>query len=218
MTILLSLRFVQARHGAVAQERRLLEDELLDREGLLVLKPRPRLDIAANLGSSMNRKQVTKQTKRRGRAAAEGKRTPPTRGVPGDNPLDGGWRTAKVNREFGGGRPIRETADRPGLEMVGTERVWMERIELTDEQADRVVTQALDCEVDEPEPLVKVLLFLFDLQEQGRGPELSDSLLQLMAAAYNNSVVHSANFHEYLDAIRQGRDPVKRARRRMARG
>lgn len=88
--------------------------------------------------------------------------------------------------------------------------------ELTDEDADRMVTEALDCELDEPEPFVKVLLFLSDLHEQGRAPELGDSLHRLMTAAYNNSIVHSGNFCEYLDAIRQGRDLIKRARVRIS--
>ncbi|HYL99720.1 MAG TPA: hypothetical protein VEZ90_12255 [Blastocatellia bacterium] len=91
-------------------------------------------------------------------------------------------------------------------------------VELTDEEADRMVTEALDCELDEPEPFVKILLFLNDLHDQGRGPELSYSLHRLMVAAYNNSVVRSGNFYEYLDAIRQGRNLVKRARARIARG
>ena len=39
-------------------------------------------------------------------------------------------------------------------------------IELTDEEADRMVTQALDCELPEPEPFVKILVLLYDLHEQ----------------------------------------------------
>ena len=91
-------------------------------------------------------------------------------------------------------------------------------LELTIEAADRMVTEALDCEPDEPEPLVKLLLFLHDLHELGKAPELSDSFHRLMTAAYNNSIVHSGNFYEYLDSIRQSRSLIKRARARIARG
>ncbi|HYL98444.1 MAG TPA: hypothetical protein VEZ90_05770 [Blastocatellia bacterium] len=75
---------------------------------------------------------------------------------------------------------------------------------MTDEDADRMVTEALDCELRQPEPFVKILVLLFDLHEQGRVPELSDSLHRLMTAAYNNSNVHSENFHDYLEAVRRG--------------
>ncbi|HYM00114.1 MAG TPA: hypothetical protein VEZ90_14270, partial [Blastocatellia bacterium] len=78
------------------------------------------------------------------------------------------------------------------------------RAELSDQEADWMVTQALDCDLPAPEPFVRVLLFLFDLNEQARGPELSDSLHRLMTAAYNNSNVHSANLDAYLEAVRGG--------------
>ena len=80
-----------------------------------------------------------------------------------------------------------------------------------------MVTEAMDCELPEPEPFVKMLLHLSDLHEQGLGRELSESLHLLMVAAYNNSVVHSGNFYEYLDAIRKGRSLAKRARGWIAR-
>ncbi|HEY6328747.1 MAG TPA: hypothetical protein VI756_05380, partial [Blastocatellia bacterium] len=44
--------------------------------------------------------------------------------------------------------------------------------ELNEEEADRMVTEALDCDPPEPEPFVKMLLRLSDLHEQGLGPEL----------------------------------------------
>jgi len=79
-----------------------------------------------------------------------------------------------------------------------------------------MVTDALHCDPPAPEPFVKMLLHS-DLHEQGLGRELSESLHLLMVAAYNNSVVHSGNFYEYLDAIRKGRNLAKRARGWIAR-
>jgi hypothetical protein len=107
-----------------------------------------------------------------------------------------------------------ETGDKRLRESVDPTR----QMELTDEEADRMVTEAMDCELPEPEPFVKMLLYLFDLHEQGRGPELSDSLHRLMVAAYNNSIVHSGNFYEYLDSVRKGRNLAKRARGWIANG
>jgi hypothetical protein len=70
----------------------------------------------------MNRKQSTKQAKRRGGSGA---------------------------------------GDEPSTEQAEPTR----QIKLTDEEADRMVTEALDCELPEPEPFVKMLLYLFDLHE-----------------------------------------------------
>ena len=106
-----------------------------------------------------------------------------------------------------------KTDDKRSDEPVETKRLT----ELTDEEADRMVTEAMDCDPPDPEPFVKMLLHLSDLHEQGQGRELSESLHLLMVAAYNNSVVHSGNFYEYLDAIRKGRNLAKRARGWIAR-
>ncbi|HKV39341.1 MAG TPA: hypothetical protein VJX67_09015 [Blastocatellia bacterium] len=61
-----------------------------------------------------------------------------------------------------------------------TKAGWLARLarlvsrgEVTDAVADRLVAQALDCDLDEPESFVRVLLFLSDLHEQGREPQLS---------------------------------------------
>lgn|SRR5262249_48089077 len=84
-------------------------------------------------------------------------------------------------------------------------------LDLTFEEADRLVTEAIDTDIDEPEPLVKLLLILYDCAQQ---PDLREAIYQLMKAAYQNSIVQSINFHEYLDAIRKGRNPVGEARTR----
>ena len=106
-----------------------------------------------------------------------------------------------------------EINDKPSAEPVETKQL----IDLTEEEAGRMVTEAMDCGPPEPEPFVKMLLHLSDLHEQGLGRELSEWLHLLMVAAYNNSVVHSGNFYEYLDAIRKGRSLAKRARAWIAR-
>jgi len=117
--------------------------------------------------------------------------------------------STKQDKKRGGAK----THDKPSTEPVETKQLT----ELTEEEADRMVTEAMDCDPPEPEPFVKMLLHLSDLHEQGLGRELSESLHLLMVAAYNNSVVHSGNFYEYLDAIRKGRSLAKRARGWIAR-
>jgi hypothetical protein len=79
----------------------------------------------------------------------------------------------------------------------------------TDEEADRLVTEALDTSLDEPEPFVKLLLILHDHE---LSPRLKDSICLLMRAAYNCSIVHGINFQGYLEAIRQGQNPLEEAR------
>ena len=81
----------------------------------------------------------------------------------------------------------------------------------TDEEADRLVTEALDTSLDEPEPFIRLLLLLHD---QGTEPRLKDSIFMLMKAAYNCSILHGINFEEYLEAIRKGQDPLAEARAR----
>src|SRR5262245_47928307 len=80
---------------------------------------------------------------------------------------------------------------------------------LTREEADDLLTAALDTDLDEPEPVVKLLLVLFDHEND---PRLADVIYLLMKVAYDGSIVHSMQFQEYLEAIRQGRDPLKDAR------
>jgi len=81
----------------------------------------------------------------------------------------------------------------------------------TREEADRLIIESLDTSMDEPEPFVRLLLILHDHEQE---PRLKDSIYQLMKAAYDNSIVHSIDFQEYLEAVRQGRDIVKEARSR----
>jgi hypothetical protein len=84
-------------------------------------------------------------------------------------------------------------------------------LNLTFEEADRLVTEAIDTDIDEPEPLVKLLLILYD---RAQPPDLKDAIHHLMKAAYHNSIVQSINFQEYLEAIREGRNVVQEARTR----
>jgi hypothetical protein len=81
----------------------------------------------------------------------------------------------------------------------------------TREDADRLVTEALDTSLDEPEPFVRLLLVLHDHEQE---PRLKDSIYLLMEVAYAGSIVHSIDFQEYLEAIREKRDIVKEARDR----
>src|SRR5437867_6131296 len=67
------------------------------------------------------------------------------------------------------------------------------------EDAERLVREALDTVQDEPEGFVRLLLTLHD---HAREPRLSDSIYLLMKVAYNNSLVHSIDFQEYLEAVR----------------
>lgn len=76
----------------------------------------------------------------------------------------------------------------------------------TDEEADRLVTEALDTSPDEPEPLVKMLLILHDHEKDSM---LQDSIRLLMKAAYQGSIAYDNNFEEYLESIRQGKKQVQ---------
>jgi hypothetical protein len=84
-------------------------------------------------------------------------------------------------------------------------------LDFTFEEADRLVTEAIDTDIDEPEPLVRLLLMLYD---RAHDTDLKAAIHQLMKAAYQNSIVQSINFQEYLEAIRQGRNVVQEARTR----
>ena len=82
---------------------------------------------------------------------------------------------------------------------------------LTYEEADRLVTEALDTALDEPEPFVRLLLILLDNAQE---PRLNDAIRLLIKAAYNGSIVHSIDFDEYIEAIREGQNIVEEARAR----
>jgi hypothetical protein len=81
----------------------------------------------------------------------------------------------------------------------------------TREEADRLITEALDTSLDEPEPFVRLLLVLHDHASEC---QLKESIYLLMEVAYEGSIARSINFDEYLEAIRQGRDALKEARAR----
>jgi len=84
---------------------------------------------------------------------------------------------------------------------------------LTREQAEELLTAALDTDLNEPEPLIRMLLVLFDNTKE---PRIEDAIYLLMKVAYDGSIVHSINFQEYLRAIRQGRSPLEEARSRVS--
>src|SRR4051794_17526779 len=81
----------------------------------------------------------------------------------------------------------------------------------TDEETDRLIREALESDLSDPEPLVKLLLILHDHIQESR---LQESIYLLMKAAYKYSIVHSINFQEYLEAIRQDQNPAEEARAR----
>lgn len=80
---------------------------------------------------------------------------------------------------------------------------------LTREEADHLVTEALDAQLDEPEPFVKMLLILLDNAQE---PRLNDAIRLLIKVAYDGSIVHSIDFDEYIEAIREGRNIVEEVR------
>jgi len=84
---------------------------------------------------------------------------------------------------------------------------------LTREQADELLTAALDTDLNEPEPLIRMLLLLFD---NAKEPSFEEAIYLLMKVAFDGSIVHSINFQEYLKAIRQGRNPLEEARSRVS--
>ena len=81
----------------------------------------------------------------------------------------------------------------------------------TDEDEDRLITEALEADLSDPEPLVKLLLIVHDHVKEAR---LKDSIYLLMKAAFKYSIVHSICFQEYLEAIRQDQNPADDARAR----
>jgi hypothetical protein len=55
------------------------------------------------------------------------------------------------------------------------------------EEADHLVTEALDTSLDEPEPFIQLLLILFDNTQERR---MKDAVYLLMEVAYDVSIVH----------------------------
>lgn len=79
----------------------------------------------------------------------------------------------------------------------------------TPEEAGRLIREALDTSPDEPEPLVRLLLILFDNAQE---PRLQDSIHLLIEVAYGGSLVQSRDMNEYLEAIRLGQNPMEEIR------
>lgn len=79
---------------------------------------------------------------------------------------------------------------------------------ITQEQASDLVSDALDCDLDEPERFVKLLVVLYDNADG----YLQEAIYRLIRGAYNYSLVHSFSMQDYMAAIRAGRNPLEDAR------
>jgi len=79
---------------------------------------------------------------------------------------------------------------------------------LTHDEALRMLEDVLGDppEIDEPEMLVKLLLFLSDNFDH---PGLKATIQTLVRAAFDNSIVRAIAFEEYVEAIRAGRNPLE---------
>ena len=79
------------------------------------------------------------------------------------------------------------------------------------EEAERLITEALDTDLDEPEPFVRLLLILLD---NAREPRLKEAIYLLIKVAYDGSIVHSIDLDEYIEAVRNRQNIVEEARAR----
>jgi hypothetical protein len=86
-----------------------------------------------------------------------------------------------------------------------------QRFIFTSEEADALITAALDSDPCEPEPFVRLLLILLD---QAQEPRLQDALHELIKSAYDHSIVHSIHLDEYIEAVRQQQNVVEETRAR----
>jgi hypothetical protein len=79
---------------------------------------------------------------------------------------------------------------------------------LTPDEALRMLEDVLadPPQIDEPETLVKLLLFLSDNFDH---PGLKATIQTLVRAAFDNSIVRAIAFEEYVEAIREGQNPLK---------
>ena len=82
---------------------------------------------------------------------------------------------------------------------------------ITQEEANDLVTDALDADLSEPEQFVKMLVILYDNSQDGY---LQEAVYRLIRAAFNFSLAHSFSLQDYIAIIREGRDPLKEARTR----
>jgi len=81
----------------------------------------------------------------------------------------------------------------------------------TSEEAERLVTEALDTDSCEPEAFVRLLLILLDHAQE---PHLKEAIHELIKAAYDHSIVHSIHLDEYIEAVRQRQNIVEETRAR----
>jgi hypothetical protein len=74
-------------------------------------------------------------------------------------------------------------------------------------EALRMLEDALgEAQIDEPEELVRLLLFLSDNFDHAG---LKATVQTLVRAAFDNSIVHAIAFEDYVEAIRGGQNPLK---------
>jgi cytosine/adenosine deaminase-related metal-dependent hydrolase len=85
------------------------------------------------------------------------------------------------------------------------------RFIFTSEEADQLVSEALDTDSCEPEAFVRLLLILLDHTQE---PCLKEAFRELVKAAYNRSIVYSIHLCEYIDAVKQGQNVVEETRAR----
>jgi hypothetical protein len=82
---------------------------------------------------------------------------------------------------------------------------------ITQEEANELAWEALDCYPDEPEGFVKLLVILYDNTTDNY---LQEAIYRIIRAAFNISIVHSFTLQDYMAAIREGRNPLEEARTR----
>lgn len=82
---------------------------------------------------------------------------------------------------------------------------------ITQEEANELVFDTLDCAPDEPEGFVRLLVILYDNTTDIHSQE---AIYMLIRAAYDSSLVHSFSLTDYMAAIREDRDPLEEARTR----
>jgi hypothetical protein len=81
----------------------------------------------------------------------------------------------------------------------------------TREEADHLVTEALETDSSEPEAFVRLLIILLDNAQEMR---LKEALHELIKSAYDHSIVHSIHLDEYIEAVRQEQNIVEETRTR----
>jgi hypothetical protein len=81
---------------------------------------------------------------------------------------------------------------------------------LTPCEALRMLEAALgEAQIDEPEALVRLLLFLADNFDHAG---LKATIRTLVRAAFDSSIVHAIAFEDYVEAIRGGQNPLETVR------